>query len=780
MSPTARPVRLRSVLPHGLLSACLLFATASAWAQETAVQPVEDSAKSADDKVVQLDTFTVTTAIGTYHQETSSMASKIPMDLKDLASSLQIMNSTAITDRNAVTLVDVFGYVVGANQSQSNINGFTFRGFPNTGSYTQNIQFDGLMGPTLKKAATSAANVDSMEFLKGPNGVLYGQMNPGGLLNIVSKSPKEKQESYLRVTAGFYAGEFNSFGSKVTNTLSYDTTGPVGNSKHLFYRFVADIGSVPTSRPGNWDRVYTFYPSLTYKWSADTSFTVKMENSRDRRRQDDGIMPIFTSAPITVVLGGANVVTAAYGSGATFVTAPLNTVYQDHKDGALDYGDAISTFFHTAVGEWQFRLNSRSVWHVDDVQELTINNASVWSPTAKYATPSTVLRRQYNHVKNGHRYNFVDANAFRKLKTGPIEHTVILGVGGGWEFFGNKRLGFGPNQTVAQAITLYNPILDQYPYVGDGTGVTDQKTDQTALGEYFSDQMKMGRLHLSVGVRHDHQLVTGLDKLNPGPTSFTNVLDAYTKQAGAVFDLTQQLSAYASYSQSIKPQTVIAFDINGFANFPPETGEQYEAGLKFETPTKNLNVALAAYEIDRSNVLVPTGQNFTVATGNASVGSLISRLDGGQKSTGVELEVQWQPVKNWQVQAGYAYSHARITASAKFPETVGLDLINAPRTTGNLWTRYNFPSGGLKGFGVGAGVVYSGTAWGGDPTSSVYYKLPAWTRVDSSFYYKWKRYDFSLNIQNLLDKRYLAGAFSAQVVNPGEQRKLTFAAGMKF
>ena len=51
--------------------------------------------------------------------------------------------------------------------------GFTFRGFPNTGSYTQNIQFDGLQGPTLKKAATSAVNVDSMEFLKGPNGVLY-------------------------------------------------------------------------------------------------------------------------------------------------------------------------------------------------------------------------------------------------------------------------------------------------------------------------------------------------------------------------------------------------------------------------------------------------------------------------------------------------------------------------------------------------------------------------------------------------------------------------------
>ena len=92
----------------------------------------------------------VSAVIGTYHEQVSSMASKIPMDVRDLASSLTIMNDTAIRDRNVVALTDVFAYVVGATQSQGNVNGFSFRGFPNTGSYTQNIQFDGLMGATLK------------------------------------------------------------------------------------------------------------------------------------------------------------------------------------------------------------------------------------------------------------------------------------------------------------------------------------------------------------------------------------------------------------------------------------------------------------------------------------------------------------------------------------------------------------------------------------------------------------------------------------------------------
>ena len=601
------------MLLSGMLAFGLHLLAPRALTQEQAapVKPLADDANQpVSDKVVELEKFSVTATINTYHQATSSMATKLPMELKDIASSLQIMNATAISDRSAVTLVDVFGYVVGANQSQSNINGFTFRGFPNTGSYTQNIQFDGLMGPTLKKAATSASNVDSMEFLKGPNGVLYGQMNPGGLLNIVTKNPKEKGETNLRFTAGVYAGEFNGFGSKVTDTFSIDNTGPVPGIKHLFYRLVVDAGSTPTSRPGNWDRIYSVYPSLTYKWSADTTLTVKMESSQDRRRQDDGQMPIFTSTPITVVLGGVNTVTAAYGESATFVTAPNNTVYNDHKDGALDYGQAISTFFHTTLGsDWQLRLQSRSVWHVDDVQEFTINNANVFSPSSRYATPTSVIRRQYNHVKNGHRYNYIDANAFRSFTTGPIKHTVIFGVGGGWEFFGNKRLAFGPNQTVAQAVTLYNPVLDLVAYPADGTASTDQATDQTALGEYFSDQMKFGKLNVSVGVRHDHQQVDGLDKKNPVPTTFSNTLDAYTKQAGAVYAVTPGMSVYGSYSQSIKPQTNIVYDINGNSNFPPETGLQYETGVKFETPSKNLNLTLAAYEITRTNVVVATGQN---------------------------------------------------------------------------------------------------------------------------------------------------------------------------
>ena len=755
---------------------------------------------------MQLEAFNVSSKIDSYHQTSSSMASKLPMELKELASSLSILNAAAISDRNAVTLTDVFAYVVGATASQGAINGFSFRGFPNTGSYTQNIQFDGLMGATLKKAGASAANVDSLEFLKGPNGVLYGQMNPGGLLNIVTKNPKEIHETTVRFTVGTFAGRYNSFGDRTTETTSIDTTGRVGSSQHLFYRMIVDVGHSPNSRPGNYDNSLSIYPSLSYKWNRETTLTLKFEASENFRRQDDGLVPIFTSPVIPVVIGTAGVTaptqTAAYGQNATYFTAPLNTVYNESKDKATDRGSAASMNFRaTLPGDWRLRVQSRSVWHLDIVRELTVNNANtIFNPppatpaTGAYLTPNSLLRRQYNYVKNGHRYNFADANLFRTFTTGVVKQTLLFGAGGGGEFFGNARIAFGPNQTVAQAVTLTKPAIDQFDYPADGTGATNQLTNQTAIGEYISDQIKVGdSLHVSLGFRHDHQKVHGLNTLQPltngvNLTTFATDLKANTKQLGVVYDLNSNISAYASWSQSIKPQTNIAFDQSGGTNFPPESGEQKEVGLKFDTAEKNLNVTFAAYEINRTNVLVASGTNFTAAGGAnpvppgsiAQPGQGISRIDGKQTSKGGEVEVQWQPIPNWQIQAGYAYSKALIAASAKNPTTIGMDLANAPRVSGNFWTRYNFAQGQLKGLGVGTGVVFVGQAWAGDPTTSLYYRLSGWARVDSSAYYAWKRYNFALNIQNLLDRKYIASAQSALTLNLGEQRKLTFSASTRF
>ncbi len=753
-------IRFRPFLPALVLAVCA-GAALTVHAQQTPA-PGSDSAAGTNQEPIKMEAFTVTADIAAYHEETSDMATKVPMNLKDLSMSLQVLNTAAIEDRNALALPDVFAYVVGAVQTQQSINGFSFRGFPNTGTFTQNIEFDGLMGATLKKGASSAANVDRLEFLKGPNGVLYGQMHPGGLLNIITKSPEEVAQTTLRAAVGTYDGKYSTLGARVTSDVTLDTTGPLDPGRHLLYRLVIDAANSPPSRPGDSDRAISIYPALTYRWNKETFLTLKFESSQDLRRQDDGLVPIFTRG-------------TAFGVNAKWTTAPLNTVYQELTDQGRDRGDSASAFFQAALpGDWTLRVQTRSVWHTDSTRELTVNNAGVYTPKAKFATPTTTLQRQYNLQINGHRYNYFDANLYRTFGSGAIRHTILAGIGGGSEFSNNQRFAFGPN--VKPAITLIDPILGQSAYPANGTATQSQRNTLSALGFYLTDQIKLGgRAHLSLGVRDDQQVAHGIDVFNPVKTPYSHAtVKSVTGQAGAVYDLTRRLSAYASWSQSVVPNAVTSVDADGQSNFPPEKGQQYESGLKFETPDRNFYASIAGYFINRANVLVATGTTLPVT------GQGIFRLDGEQHSEGVEVETQWHPVKNWQVQAGAAFGKAFVAQSLKNPDTVGLDLTNAPRASGNLWSRYNFPSGPLKGLGAGLGVIYVGQSWAGDPTTALYYVLPGWTRVDAALYYKLRRYEFYLNVSNLFDRQYIASAQSAITLNPAEERRVTFAMTTKF
>ena len=760
------PPSLRRLAALSLIGLIPGLASAPSRAQEPpppAPAATPSPAEMNADQVVKMEAFNVSTTIGAYHEETSSMATKVPTDLKELSSSLQILNSNAISDRNAVTLQDVFQYVIGLTQSQQNVNGFTFRGIPNSGSFTQNIEYDGLQGGTFKKGAQGAANVDNIEFLKGPNSVLYGQMRPGGLLNIVTKSPSMVSQVNLRASYFSYAGTYNNLGSVNGVAGSIDATGPIDAGKHWLYRLVVDAESTPSYRKADYDKLLSVFPSLTYQWNAETYFTVKLEDSQDRRRTDDGLLPIFTTG-------------IAYGGAARWKTAPLNTVYQDPTDVSREKGEALSTFFHTQIGQnWTFRFQTRSVWHTDTAHEFTNNNASVFFPKASFATLATTgITRQYNYVINGHRYNYYDANVYGIVGPDSFKNTLLAGVGGGDEFFDNQRYAFGPN--VLPIVTLVNPILGQTPFPADGTKTSSAQEWFTTFGAYVSDQIKVGeRIHITLGTRYNQQGGAGKDAFNPATSPYVKqFVTAETSQAGVVFDLTKLLSIYGSWSQSFVPNEVTAIDAAGRSGFDPEKGVQEEGGLKFETADHKLYASLAAFFIKRTNVLVGTGTTLAIT------GQPIFRLDGEQHSEGLELETQWQPLPYWQVQGGVALNKAFVAVSRKNPYTDGDDLANAPRASGNFWTRYNVPDGMLKGLGIGVGVIYVGKYWGGDPTTLVYFPVPGYTRVDTALYYKWRRYDFALNVQNVGDRRFYLAVQAATAIFAGDERKATISVATHF
>ncbi len=399
------------------------------------------------------------------------------------------------------------------------------------------------------------------------------------------------------------------------------------------------------------------------------------------------------------------------------------------------------------------------------------------SQTVVLANPpqNSTLKRQYQHIDNAHRYSYFDMNLYGTVGPKSFQNTVIVGVGGGAESFDNRRWGFGGTLLSSASVTFLNPVVGVTPWAPDGTSPQDTKNYITAFGAYISDLIKFGdRWHLTLGSRRDQQNAHGIDAINPTKTPYAHALvSATVSQVGAIYDFTKVVSGYVAWSQSFVPATITNADANGNYGFPPQKGEQWEGGIKLETPDHKLFLSMATYYITRTNVAVATN---TVTANNIP----IFRLDGAQHSEGAELEMEWQPLPNWQFQGGVAVGKAFVASSIKNPTTVGLYLANAPTKTATLWNRYNIPHGPLKGLGFGLGIINVGSEWNGDPTTASYFPIAGWTRFDGDMYYQWHRYKFSLDVRNVFDRQYIQIAQNALQMYPGDPRKLTITVSTHF
>ncbi|MDB6165031.1 MAG: TonB-dependent siderophore receptor, partial [Lacunisphaera sp.] len=293
---------------------------------------------------------------------------------------------------------------------------------------------------------------------------------------------------------------------------------------------------------------------------------------------------------------------------------------------------------------------------------------------------------------------------------------------------------------------------------------------------YVSDQIKIGsHWHAALGLRYEKQDASSLEQLSK--VGRTQSEGATVPNVGLVFQPTDHWSLYASYCESFKPASPDAIDANFQPGFPPETAQQYEAGIKTDLFNGKLNLTAAVYDITKQNVL-----ESAVPTITSADGSTVQRLIGEQESKGVEFEATYQPIPNWQLQLGYTYIDARIKATTTTSD-IGAILTNVPHNSGNFWNRYNFATGPLKGFGAGLGVIYQGRRNGASTNVLAnQFAAPGYTRVDAALYYRWHRFDVALNVANLTDKYYISSTstrFFSQVF-PGEPRKLTLSVKTTF
>lgn len=690
-----------------------------------------------DDEVVDLDRFTVTTTLQSYATPTASVASKVDVPLQETPFTVQILNNALIADLRAETLADLYPYITGLSASGLRADSFTLRGF-DTGLET--IQVNGLPGKTTVFGSPSSAAIERIEVLKGPASVLYGQLEPGGLVNLVTKRPQAVARTEIFASVSTFAGRTSEFADDNGLRTTLDSTGPLTNDGRWLYRVIASHETNASFRDDVSEEKLQIAPALTWLPRAGTSLTAELEWVDEKGRADDGLV--------------------APGNDISRI-ASINTRYQAAGDTDNDKGLALGlTADHRLTDTWTTQASWRSVWHEDN-RILFENNALVT------VAGQPMLRRRYRDQFNEREYHFLDWQLRGDLHAGPVRHQLLAGLNGGRELRWFDRRSLGP--TVGN-VALYSPYTD----LARPTAVPEslRETWLTNYGVYVGDQVTVGqRWHGFLGARYNAQDVEWTSVR--AKTVSDQSTDAVVPSAGLVYDLTETWSLYTSYGESFVPASVEQEDINGDNGLPPKEGAQWEAGAKFTAPDGRRTFSVALFDIVMRNVTESLG--VTNPNGNTAYGLL-----GETRSRGLELDGQWQPLPHLQLRTGYSYIDAEVTESRTATQ-IGATPQNAARHQGHAWARYNIPSGRLKGFGIGLGLI--GQSEREVVTTTVAASkvtLPSYLRTDLALYHTRGRYSVALNIKNLTDELYFAGGTSAIRIYPAAPRELVLSVRTRF
>ncbi|WP_144051194.1 TonB-dependent siderophore receptor [Calothrix sp. PCC 7507] len=626
-----------------------------------------------------------------YRVPDASTATKTDTPIRDVPQSIQVIPQKVIEDQKIIRISDAVRNVSGVtpqggyagNTDNYNIRGFTTYDNLRNGFYSQ----DGNVNPT---------NIDRIEVLKGPASVLYGQFEPGGVVNYITKQP---------LSQPYYSGEF-TVGSYNTYRPSIDISGPLNSERTLLYRLNTAYESSGSFIDFVDQESFFIAPTLTYKISDATSLTFEYEYSKVNRTYYDGSPPdpIIFQRPISLFLGEP-----------------------DTKDYYRESNNVNLTFEH----RFSENLKLRSAFSA----ELYNEDAKTIRPDSIDADGRTVLRRFA--AGPGYLENYsLQTQIVGKFNTGSIQHQMLLGLDLNKYIYGYDFL-----RTPANSIDLFNPVYGS-PLPTSFETARKERYDRNTIGLYLQDQVSLlPNLKLLVGGRVD--FINRKNRTQDLDGSGTNLIgDATTEdfydspfspRVGIVYQPIEPISLYASYSSSFNPSS--SRTATG-STLPPESGTQYEVGIKAEALGGKLSAILAAYEITKQNVATtdPNNTDFSIAAGEV-------------KSRGIELDISGEILPGWNIIASYFVNDAFVSEDND-PTLRGNRLVNAPRQGGSLWTTYEIQSGDLQGLGFGGGVFFVGDRAASLPNT---FDIPSYVRTDATIFYKRDNWRVGLNFKNLFD-----------------------------
>ncbi|MFL6600490.1 MAG: TonB-dependent siderophore receptor [Steroidobacteraceae bacterium] len=663
----------------------------------------------------------------------------------------QSLTQQVLRDQQVTRLEDMLEYVSGTEivPDGQAAPGFAMRGFPTYQYYVDGVR----SSPDVHHdGPRDLANIDHAEIVKGPASLLYGRMEPGGLVNLVIKQPLSTPLLSLEQ-------QVSSFERQRTQL---DTGGPLSSGGALLYRFNAAWERGHSFREISGYRRIFLAPAVTWKFSAATEESAYLEYLDSHDPSDSGLPVVGNRLPSTPM-------ERSLDEGGEVHTNDLRFGLR----GRHTFADGWVLRHHLEARRLRAPQSPQIALAADgldpascSVNSCPVNRAlvSVLDASGETEYGSMDLTRDFSVWRTRHSF-LTGLEAFQSL-----EKSILLSRS-------DPSLAtdlFAPplNMTIPTSL-LDNPDWS-----------SNLRTREFWAGAYIQYQVSLAdRLYLLSGWRFDNvwnniRLGVNASKNNIliPDGSQANRLRSLKQREGILWHLAEPLSIYLSYAENFgaAPGLYVSADASTGLMVGEQTAHEWEGGLKLEAAGGRASATVTWFDLTKQDITLPLLEPALNQSG-------VLFPTGNARNHGLEFDFRGEIASNLQLTASYAYIQSRIrNAERRFPagfngyELIGRNrnqLFGVPHHGGSLWGTYLFTHGSFSGLKLGAGAVIRGVREGDNIND---YQLPGFTRINTMAAYTWytadTRMSVQLNVDNLFDKRYFESLSGTRTVMPGSPR----------
>ncbi|TGA68419.1 TonB-dependent siderophore receptor [Aliivibrio fischeri] len=624
--------------------------------------------------------------ISIFGQAYRNTATKTSLEPEETPQGITVLDGEVLEQRSVKSLNEALRYVPGVTTEQKGgavtmYDTFNIRGFDVNQSYYDGLVLQYLNGWNLQPQIDPIA-IQQIEVFKGPTSVLYGSMPPGGMVNMIAKTPQKEKSTDVKVATGT--------GNLVE--ASIDTTGQFGDSD-FSYRFIALARQKDGQVDYTEEERYVIAPSVDWQVSERTLINFNMYYQNDPSMGMNSAMP--ASGMIYDNPNGST-------DPSTFVGDKNWSTFE------REFFMAGYKINHEFNNNWSFLQNFRYM-NASLYQENTYHIESNFDPST-----GNLDRNIYSTDESSTGYT-IDNQLSGRVMVGSVEHNLLFGIDyqkldgdslyqefGTTSQFGNFNI-FTPNNNMIDR----GKLTQSYE--------SKEKISVEQLGFYTQDQIRIDRLVLIAGGR--------FDQYKSSNTTSTTSKDAdqsqFSYRVGALYELESGFSPFISYATSFEPAA--GLDAKGNA-YDPELGEQIEAGVKYESADYTKTASASVFKIVKSDALMsdpsdPWGPQLQI---------------GEIRSQGLELQGQWMVNDSWDIAANYTYIDMEITKDSG-NDLEGKTPIYVPTHAASLWSNYYIYDGILTGTRISGGLRYVGEM---EMDAANTDKVPDYTLADVSIGYE--------------------------------------------